>query len=130
MSEATGWCTGACCTAFTLYAGTALPMSLDDVLDQTQRILDSDRGMTPQNALVFYARPVVSKDEHPRFRCEHLTDARLCRIYATRPDTCRDFPSNQGEPCRSCGFSVAKRRRRTRRMIREAARVSRLRLPC
>jgi Fe-S-cluster containining protein len=93
-------------------------MNLDTVLEMTQRMLDSGKGPSRINALVFYATPVSTPPgDWPRYRCDRLGSDRRCTVYAERPDTCRSFPG-RGHVCSFCGFSLAKQRRATRRQIR------------
>jgi Fe-S-cluster containining protein len=112
------WCTGACCRAFTLNLPRRPPLAFDELLEVVHDTIRDGNVVTPENALAFYARPVASFDDQPRYCCEHVTAEGRCRIYATRPETCRTYPDDRR--CEFCGFTRAKLHRQTKRQAREA----------
>jgi Fe-S-cluster containining protein len=107
-------CTGACCERFTLSSGGRW-FTLEDVA----------RWQREGTAIGLIALVVGLEEETAPtgerfgwFTCRAWDpQGRRCLEYDGRPTTCRRFPERR--VCSHCGFSVQKRRRSVRRLVRE-----------
>lgn len=75
-------CRGECCQTL------VLPLSASADIDVDWMLTRGTLTQGPGNVMLWRIRS----------RCQHLTRAGRCAIYATRPETCRRYPPG-GEAC-------------------------------
>jgi Fe-S-cluster containining protein len=102
-------CGGECCKRFTFGTkATRFSEYLEKILPE--RIADGTATIYDRDALwwlphVHLNEPLAS-DGIERFHCDLLDEATgRCTIYATRPQTCREYPGKEmNGKCGACGF--------------------------
>jgi Fe-S-cluster containining protein len=122
--DARGWCDGRCCETFWIASGEGR-MTTAEVVAQQASANRFDLGHIVMLAIPF-REEVLDGRAYGVFQCREFDEQTFrCKAYASRPFECREFPG-RGR-CVYCGFSVAKRRRAVKRMIRETIAEQRLR---
>ena len=91
-------CTGQCCERF------FLPRSPLELWTQYEDWLIA--GMSSEldiDKIAPMVTPLEQEGSGYWYSCKHFdTETRLCKIYESRPNMCRDYPYDS--PCRYCGL--------------------------
>lgn len=118
-----GWCTGECCDGFVLTIEGRRPTTAEVLATQAEN-RPFDLGHLWMIAIP-YRDETVNGKTYGVFGCpEFDRTTRRCRSYRRRPFECREYPGRA--VCRLCGFSMAKRRRAAKRVIRELVSARRI----